>query len=135
MVIPDGNHITRWCRAATIGEDGLPTSDAFILRPGENLSVNWLEYFSSSSKIALKGVREKLRSKFNKISPKSKLAKLNAGDVRAVENKNNCCLEVNRFPACNDKSHSEIAGYDNDDEDVIRELLRLACQTGIYSAT
>lgn len=57
--LPDTDHVSRYCKPSTVGEDGLPTEQAFSLRPGEDhLSVNWLEYLGDPSHAGITGYED-----------------------------------------------------------------------------
>ncbi len=97
-----------------------------MVRPDEeSLSVNWLEFFKSSSrKSEIAELRRVYSTKFN-VGARAKIAVLNVGEVRdtvLTESQDNRKLEVLHAPEEKDPSHSGIYNLRNDDE-LIAELI------------
>ena len=80
------HNVARYCRPKSLRPtDGLPSRDAFLLRPREEyLSTNWLEYFHESERdVQLGNVRNLLSVKLA-IASNGRLAVLNAGVAVAL---------------------------------------------------
>ena len=54
------DHVARWCRTTCVDQDTKwPKLSAFYLREGENdLSTNWLEYYSADHDDAVNSIRD-----------------------------------------------------------------------------
>jgi len=112
--IPDGDHVSRYCKPSAVGKNGLPTSAAFQRREGEEwLSVNWLEFFREPDlEAAVERVREAFRSKGYALRPNGRFAVINAGEARAVVKNNAGYLgRVEHLPTADDESHAGLSGY------------------------
>ena len=109
--IPDGDHVSRYCRPSSIGDDGLPVPDVFKLRPGESyLSVNWLEYFGSADlSAAIVHVREAFRVKGFRLAAQGQFAILGVGRTKAAVVRITGVLpRIERIPTGGDASHAGI---------------------------
>ena len=121
--LPDQNHITRYCKPKTLGEDGRPSRTSFMLRIVESyLSVNWLEYFGNIGRDEqLNKIRQHIQ-----LSPAStaKLALLNVGETldHVHNNSGMTNISILHEPTSMDPSHSGIHGYGPDD-DLIADLI------------
>jgi len=74
--LPEQDHISRYCSATRLTEDGLITGAAFHLRPSKKyLSVNWLEFFQLGDRQEQIGEVRKA-SRLN-LGARAKLAVLN----------------------------------------------------------
>ena len=81
-LIPDKDHISRYCAPKTIREDGKIGASAFILRESEeSLSVNWLEYLNCSSRESEIAEIRRVYSLKLDVRAKAKLAVLNVGEM------------------------------------------------------
>ena len=110
----DEDHVVRYIKPSSMGEDGRPDGSAFCLRSGEaGLSVNWLECFAT--KPTLEQVEEVRR--LSRISMKIRgcLAQLNVGDTK-IGARDQAVLRFERRPLPRDErhpadpSHCEIFG-------------------------
>lgn len=127
--LPEQDHISRYCSATRLTEDGLITGAAFHLRPSKKyLSVNWLEFFQLADRQEqIKEVRKALRLT---LGAKAKIAVLNVGEIINYVCSNSPDarkLEVFHEPEENDTSHSGIYGYSYDDPqigDLIAEAVK-----------
>ena len=129
VALPDGDHVSRYCKPSAVAQNGLPMAAAFELRPGEDyLSVNWLEYFGAPSVDAAgESVRNAFRAKDFSLSPNGRFAVLNVGTIKsAISGAVADTARVEHLPVDNDESHSGVLGYTPDDLAVavaIRELV------------
>jgi hypothetical protein len=119
-VIPDKDHIARYCRPTDIAEGQLQ-APAFMLRDNERgLSVNWLEFLSCDSREnEIAEVRNIYSAKLNRVSAGAKIAVLNAGEVRekvCTEHPDNLIVDIIHEPSKIDPSHSEINNLTHGDE-------------------
>ncbi len=133
-LLPDQDHICRYCSATKFTENGLITGAAFQLRPSDKyLSVNWLEFFQLTDRQEqIREVRKVLRLT---LGAKAKLAVLN---VEAIVNfvhtqsPDARKLRVLHEPEENDPSHSVIYRFGYDDH-LIADLIAETVQE-FYSA-
>ena len=135
QLLPEDDHISRYCKPSAIAESGLPLASAFGLRQGEEyLSVNWLEYFRLPElSAAVEKVREAFRSKGYQVRPNGRFVVLNIGAAkRMVFEGVRCVLRINHHPLANDPSHASILGYGPDDLMVAVELAALATPQDVY---
>jgi hypothetical protein len=126
--IPDQHHIARFCKP-TQAPNGQVQATAFMLRPGEeSLSVNWLEFLSTSSREAEIEELRNIYSRKLKVGTGARIAALNVGDMRAEvlaespDRRNLRVLHDPQYGTVNDPSHSGIHGLKPDDE-LIAELI------------
>jgi hypothetical protein len=141
-IIPDEDHIARYCKPSKISEDGQIEFGAFMLRKDEKgLSVDWLEFLKCSS-------REDEIIEMRKIYPlrltvgaKAKIAVLNVGEVCKkvqTESLDKRILKVIHEPLINDPlvidPHSEIYNLKQDDE-LIAELILEIVREGYPART
>lgn len=128
-LLPDQDHICRYCSATKFTENGLITGAAFQLRPSDKyLSVNWLEFFQLTDRQEqIREVRKVLRLT---LGAKARLAVLN---VEAIVNfvhtqsPDARKLRVLHEPEENDPSHSGIYRFGYDDHliaDLIAETVQ-----------
>ncbi len=119
-VIPDEDHVARFCKKTTIYQGEIQAS-AFILRKKYEpcLSVNWLEYLKCQNREEeIIEIRNILSSKLA-LHRDAKIAVLNVGEVCDLDREN---LEVLHNPALSDPSHSGIYSQ-KEDEGLIAELI------------
>jgi hypothetical protein len=85
--LPSGDHVSHYCSAHFLDEDGRPAQTAFYLKKGEDcVSVNWLEYTGLPTRSRqLDAVRKALIEKGLTIRKSGKLAVLRVGDVTSIE--------------------------------------------------
>ena len=126
--LPEQDHVSRYCRPTSLGEDGQPNGTALMPRGDECLSVNWLEYFDLPDQEAqIAQVRQVIGIG---VAAKGKFAVLNVGEVIDYVRENdpdNRVLDILHEPEENDPSHSGICGYSHDDYlvgDLIAEIVR-----------
>ncbi len=125
-IIPDEDHIARYCKPSKIGEDGQIEFGAFMLRKdGEGLSVNWLEYLRRSSRGSeIAELRRVYAAKLS-VGARAMIAVLNVGEIHEIvlteilDRKN---IEILHDPEINDPSHSGIYNLKQEDE-LIAELI------------
>jgi hypothetical protein len=129
-VIPDKNHISRYCKATQVA-DGQVQSTAFMLRAGkESLSVNWLEFLKCSSRDGEIGELQRISASKLSVGARAKIAVLNVGEVRKKvrrESPDGRNINVLHDPEAQDPSHSGIYDLKQDDEliaELIREIIR-----------
>lgn len=135
-MIPDQNHIARFCRPMQAPE-GQIQATAFMLRPDEeSLSVNWLEFLDCSNrKSEITKIRTIYSETFTTVGARAKIAILNVGEVRKkvlTESPDGRNLEVRHDPLVNDPSHSGIYKLKQDDELIAELILETVCES--YSA-
>jgi hypothetical protein len=119
-IVPDSDHVSRYCKPTFCTEEYRPTGAAFELCPTESfLSVNWLEFLNLPSREnQITEVRRILRSKFSRIPASGRIAVLNVGDTRNHVSKNTPdqrTLITLHQPEVNDPSHSGIYGLEAED--------------------
>lgn len=135
--LPDGDHVSRYCKPSAVDEHGLPLTTAFLPKQGEEyLSVNWLEYFRDMNvTVAVDRVRDVFRNKNYRLRPKGRFAVLNVGAAKtAVHEGTGNSLSVNHLPVNDDQSHSGIIGYNADDLAVAVELKVLVTSLQVHPA-
>lgn len=135
-MIPDQNHIARFCRPWQAPE-GQIQATAFMLRPDEeSLSVNWLEFLDCSNrKSEITKIRTIYSETFTTVGARAKIAILNVGEVHKkvlTESPDGRNLEVRHNPLVNDPSHSGIYKLKQDDELIAELILETVCES--YSA-
>lgn len=123
-LLPDQDHICRYCSATKFTENGLITGAAFQLRPVDKyLSVNWLEFFQLADRHEqIREVRKVLRLK---PGARAKLAVLNVEEIVNfvhTQSPDARKLRVLHEPIENDPSHSGIYGF-GCDEHLIADLI------------
>ncbi len=121
--VPDSDHVSRFCKPATI-DDGIVTGLAFRLREGEEyLSVNWLEYLACDDRSTqIAALRDVFERKFSKVSATARFAVLNVGALCAYVRSESRDLTVVHEPERDDESHCGVHGLRLDDE-VIADML------------
>lgn len=136
-IIPDEDHIARYCKPSKISEDGQIEFGAFMLRKDEEgLSVDWLELLNCSSRESEILEMRKIYPLRLAVGAKAKIAILKVGEVRKkvqTESLDKRILKVIHEPLVDDPSvvdpHSEIYNLKQDDE-LIAELIReTICET------
>lgn len=136
-LLPDGDHVSRYCKPAHLNPIGLPLPEAFQLREGEDyLSANWLEYFQSPYlPTAIQRIREVFRSKGFRLPRRGAFAVLDVGGARtAVRENSGCSLRFEYAPSRDDPSHAAIYGYGASDLAVAAELAALIGPQAVYPA-
>lgn len=129
--LPDSDHITRYCGASQINEDGTISGAAFRSREGESyLSVNWLEFLELANREAeISEIRRVLSLKLG-IGTKAKIGVLNVGELRRyifAESPDGRDLQVRHQPEPDDPSHSGVFNVEMDDDliaDLITEIVQ-----------
>lgn len=135
--LPDGDHVSRYCKPSAVDEGGLPLTAAFLPKQGEEyLSVNWLEYFRAQDLTAAADqVRQVFRNKNYRLRPKGRFAVLEVGVAKtAVHEATGKNLRVSHLPVSDDESHSGIIGYNADDLAVAVELKVLVTSSDVHPA-
>jgi len=121
--VPDLDHISRYCKPTTLGEDGQPSRTSFMLKPSEPfLSVNWLEYFGDIGREEqLAEIRRYVQLE---LASTGKLAVLNVGKTLKYVHTNSGIINISVLhePTPEDPSHSGIHGYGHED-DLVADLL------------
>lgn len=132
--LPDTDHVSRYCKPSAVDEDGLPTEQAFSLRPGEDhLSVNWLEYFGKPSlEMAVDGIRQVFREKGYQVAKRGRFAVLNVRAAKEAGARGNRLLAIDRLPTPEDPSHAGISGYENSNLTVRLALAQLVTLQDVY---
>jgi hypothetical protein len=130
-IIPDEDHIARYCKPSKISEDGQIEFGAFMLRNvDKGLSVDWLELLKCSNRDDEIIAMRKIYPSRISVSAKAKIAILKVGEVREkvqTESLDKRILKVIHEPPVGVPSdpHSEIYNLKHDDE-LIAELI---CET------
>ena len=135
--LPDADHVSRYCKPAAVGQDGLPIAAAFELRPGEDhLSVNWLEYFGAPNhEAAVDRVRNAFQAKGYRLSRNGRFAALNVGAVKAAVSETvDGPARIEHLPVNDDESHSGILGYAADDLAVAVAIKVLVSAENVFPA-
>ena len=137
-MLPDGDHVARYCKPSAVGQDGLPMPAAFELRPQmeDYLSVNWLEFLDASDLDAAVGeVRTAFRRKGYRVKPNGRFAVLEVGEVKAAVSAITGTARVEHRRLVDDESHSGIFGYTADDLAVAVEIAALVQPECVHPAT
>lgn len=125
QIIPDSNHIGRYCSARTV-DNGEITAAAFMLRKTElYLSVNWVEELKQPDRITEIRELQDLYSRKLKVGSTARIAILNVGAFRnkvARESSDGRLLQVTHEPEFDDPTHAGIHGIPHDDE-MVAELI------------
>ena len=129
-IIPDEDHIARYCGFGDLNEDGEVGPSAFMLKAKDvdkGLSVDWLEFLNCSSRDDEIIEMRKIYSTRLTVGAKAKIAILNVGNVRhkvRAKSPDNRELKVLHDPGTLEgyQSHSGIYNLKQDDE-LIAELL------------
>ena len=135
--LPDADHVSRYCKPATVGQDGLPIAAAFELRPGEDfLSVNWLEYFVAPNHEAAVGhVRNAFQAKGYRLKRNGRFAALNAGTVKAAVSETvDGPARIEHLPVDDDESHCGVFRYAADDLAVAVAIKALVSAESVFPA-
>jgi hypothetical protein len=131
--VPAPDHISRYCKPKTLGEDGQPSRTSFMLKPSESfLSVNWLEYYGD---IGRESQLDKIRQHIQlSLAPTGKFAILNVGKTLKHIHLASGITDVSVLhePTLEDPSHSGIHGYTHE-QDLVADLLAEVVQE-IYPA-
>jgi hypothetical protein len=130
-LLPDADHVARYCGGATLDEEGRVTGNAFRLRtrggvPETYLSVNWLELLSGANRVAqIEALRAAFAGKAFKVGSTAKFAVHQVGElceyVRS-QSPDRRQLHVLHAPEPDDESHAALHGLQLDDE-LIAELI------------
>lgn len=128
-LVPDSDHISRFCRRGQLTENERITGKSFRLRQNEkSLSANWLELLGLENRESeIEEIRRVFTNKPFTLKKKDKFAVLNVGEMREhVLNKSldKRVLSVLHEPEDedNDPSHSGIHGL-NFEDDLISDLI------------
>ena len=83
-VVPDADHVSRYCSRSRLTEEGKVTAAAFQLKEDEqSISVNWLESLDQPNREAeIAKVREALSSDIT-LRRTGRIAVLNVGETRS----------------------------------------------------
>lgn len=137
-LLPDRDHVARYCKPSTVGERGHPLASAFGIRAGESyLSVSWLECLGGrgGSEAAVSRVRESLRSKGFRLRPNGRFALLNVGQMKtAIRRAFGRSLHVNHLPLPDDTSHAGVLGYTEEDRMIAAEISALVRARDVSAA-
>ena len=135
QVIPDSNHVSRYCKPSVVG-NGLPIVGAFLPRPNEEyLSVNWLEYLEPRDLDgAISEVRARFQSRGYRLKPSGRFVILNVGHCRESATRIQRQVQFERQPLEDDGSHAAIVGIREDDFALATEFTRLVGRRDIYPA-
>lgn len=135
-IIPDKDHISRYCAPKTIREDGKIGASAFILRESEeSLSVNWLEFLNCSNRESEMVEIRRVYSLKLDVRAKAKLAVLNVGEMsnkvknESPDRRSLCVLHEKEN---NDPSHSGIYNLKPDNESIANLIFKTILES--YSA-
>ena len=133
-MLPDDNHVARYCPKGKQTDDRQPAVTAFYLNKenDDGLSVNWIEYFGLPTFLeAIEKVREAMRGKAYTIKKSGLFALINVGAARKAAYANygrQIQVRSDPKPEENDLSHSLIVGYQaKDDIEIALVLKEQAC--------
>ncbi len=135
--LPDDHHCSRYCKPTAVGRDGLPTTAAFEIKPGEEyLSVNWLEFFAAPDlAAAVELVRKAFRRKRYGVRPNGRFAVVNVGAaLAAIAKTAGRPGRIEHLPLGDDESHAGLLGYTADDLAVAVELRALIQPEHVHRA-
>ena len=136
-LLPDADHVARYCKPSTVDGNGLPTAAAFKPRNIEQyLSVNWLEYFETRDvAVGVQHVRDAFRNKGFTIRAGGRFAVINVGTAKGVVHQVfGKQLRIDHQPLDDDQSHAGVHGYAADDLAVAVELKALVDRGDIHPA-
>lgn len=134
-VIPDENHVARYCPRIHISSEGDILASAFYLKEDENtLSVNWLECLGAPNREQeIQRLRETIALTLRK---SAKFAVVNIGNLRKSileESPDKRNLLLLHEPTEKDPSHSEISNM-NPQYELIAELIIEKVKMEVYPA-
>ena len=132
-VVPDSDHISRFCNGSKRNDDGSVSGTQFRLRkdvrgngPEEYLSGNWLEHLRMANRAdEIVELQNVFSRKGFKIAKRDFFALLNVGEMRShVLNKSpdRRVLHVLHKPSAKDHSHCGVYGLRLDD-DIVSDLI------------
>ena len=128
QVIPDSDHVGRYCKASTV-ENGEISAAAFMVRKTEEyLSVNWLEELNRSDRATQIRELQSLYARKLRVGAAARIAVLNVGSLRAKverESPDSRLLRILHEPESDDPSHAGIYEISYDDE-IVAELIAQA---------
>ena len=135
-LVPDDDNVSRYCRASTVSEYGVPLPQAFQLRRGEgSLSINWLEYLSPEDLLdALRLVRAAFQDIGYSLGRNGRFAVLNVGEIKALGRENLISLFVRHDPEPNNVSHAGLFGFPDDDFLIATAIAQLVSQRDMHPA-
>ena len=136
-LLPDADHVARYCKPSAVDSNGLPTAAAFKPRNNERyLSVNWLEYFGTRDiAVAVEHVRDVFRNKDFRLRSGGRFAVINVGTARSlVHEALGKQLRIDHQPLDDDQSHAGIHGFAADDLEVAVEIKFLVERKGVHPA-
>ena len=137
VLLPDGDHVARYCKPSAVGQDGIPLPAAFELRPKKEdyLSVNWLEFLDASDiEAAVAHVRTVFPKKGYRVKPSGRFAVLEVGEVKAAISAMTGTARVEHRRRDDDESHSGVFGYTADDFAVAVEIAALVDAECVHPA-
>lgn len=129
--IEEEHHISRYCKPSVI-DNGLPATEAFLLRSGEEyLSVNWLEYFGMPDLAqAINCVRQVFLDKGYDIKVGGRFVSLQVNKVKKViSGYSHLSVRIIHKPSKDDPSHCGVFGFSghaSTDELIALKIARLA---------
>ena len=135
-ILPDADHVSRYCKPSAVDRQGQPMAAAFVPRSDETyLSVNWLEHCGPPDLEAAVGqVRTQFLGRGSRLSRNGRFAVLNVGAAKtAVHQRLQRRLEIDHRPLDHDDTHAGIHGYSSEDLAVAAELA-LTIQDTVYPA-
>lgn len=132
--INDSDHVARYCKPSTLSENGSPTGLSFLPRPSDDhLSVNWLEYFKTSSLAeGVQRIQRALALKNFDTKPSGKFAVITVVDVKDAGRRMNQNLRIARLPTDHDESHAGIFGYTHTDLEIAEEIAHVMGSNSLY---
>ena len=135
-ILPDADHVSRYCKPSAVDRQGRPMAAAFLPRRDEEfLSVNWLEYCGLPDLEAAVGhVRTQFQGRGYGLRRNGRFAVLNAGTAKAaVSQQVQRQLRIDHQPRVGDESHAGIHGYSCTDLAIAAELALVSHGT-VYPA-
>lgn len=80
--LPPTDHVSRYCSASFLSDDGRPSQTAFFLDGDDCVSVNWLEHTGLVTRPEqINAIRKALTRKGLKLRKSGRFAVLNVGDL------------------------------------------------------
>lgn len=136
-LLPDADHVARYCKPSAVDDTGLPMAVAFKPREDDQyLSVNWLEYFGVRESVAaVQHVRDVFRNKDFSLRSRGRFVVINVGSAKVIVREAlGKQLRIDHQPLENDPSHAGIHGYGADDLAVAVELATLVNRGDVHAA-
>ncbi len=125
--LPDGDHISRYCRPGTVQDNVLLPAAFEISAKEDHLSVNWIEYFKELDLAeAIDRIRTDMRITGYTIRPSGLFVVLNVRDAKtAIYEAVGDMPRIEHRPQPKNELHAGIFGYTSDSLKVAGKLAML----------